>query len=250
MKLIFSTISAVLFIAFVNCNTLNNSNENLLGDTPATVDWREKGAVTAVQDQGRCKSDYAFSVLGAIESHYFIHARHSIVLSEQQVIDCSNAEGNLGCSSGTTDATYKYIMKAGGLNSFLVYPYKADVSGTCGFSDTSITAKITSFVTLPSGNEQQLQNAVAHIGPVSATITVVDSFNQYTTGVYDEPNCAGTNKQDVLIVGYGTEGGKDYWLVKNSKGLSFGDKGYIKMSRNKNNQCGIASHATYPTQLK
>ena len=105
------------------------------------------------------------------------------------------------------------------------------------------------FVDLPRGSESALQQAVALVGPVSVTIDAsLPSFQMYVSGVYDEPSCSSTQLDHaVLVVGYGTLGGQDYWLVKNSWGVNWGMKGYIMMARNKDNQCGIATSASYPT---
>ena len=102
---------------------------------------------------------------------------------------------------------------------------------------------------LPFANEFALQGAVAHIGPISVTINAgLPSFQMYTDGVYDDPSCHPSQlNHAVLVVGYGTLNGKDYWLVKNSWGRDWGMKGYVMMARNKENQCGIASAAVYPT---
>ena len=107
----------------------------------------------------------------------------------------------------------------------------------------------TGFEVIPRGNESLLQRAVAFVGPVSVTIDAgLPSFQMYVDGVYDEPSCSSTQLDHaVLVVGYGTLNGKDYWLVKNSWGVNWGMKGYIMMARNKNNQCGIAMEAVYPT---
>ena len=112
----------------------------------------------------------------------------------------------------------------------------------------SILFNFSGYTDIEKYSESQLQQAAATIGPISAAIDAGhSSFQFYKDGVYDEPDCS-SDKLDhgILVVGYGTLGGKDYYLVKNSFGASWGMKGYIMMSRNKNNQCGIATAAKYP----
>ncbi|KAE8588047.1 hypothetical protein XENTR_v10022306 [Xenopus tropicalis] len=91
-------------------------------------------------------------------------------------------------------------------------------------------------------------HAVGTVGPVSVNIdSNRKGFRLYKSGVYYDPYCTTNLDHSVLVVGYGTDNGNDYWLVKNSWGAGYGDKGYIKMARNRNNHCGIAQEAVFPT---
>ncbi|CAF0974312.1 unnamed protein product [Adineta steineri] len=222
---------------------VSNSNASL----PDSVDWRNQNVVEPVKDQGACGSCWAFSAAGAIESAYAIKTSTLVSLSEQQLVDCSRGDGNGGCNGGFTDDAFVYVINAGGIETESSYPYKT-VDQTCMFNATDISVKVCDFVQLASGDEAALQQAVATIGPISVSIDEShSSFQFYQSGVYNEPACSQTIlTHAVLVIGYGTEGDLDYWLIKNSWGTSWGEQGYIKMTRNQNNQCAIATFANYP----
>ncbi|GFO03471.1 cathepsin-l [Plakobranchus ocellatus] len=215
---------------------------------PAYVDWREKGYVTPVKNQGKCGSCWAFSAIGALEGQWFANRGRLISLSEQQLIDCSKEDN--GCAGGGANTAYEYILQAGGVDTDANYPYQAK-NGTCHFDECEISASIlTCTAVVPEESEEALKIAVGNIGPIATTLTVAESkFEHYKGGVYDNPSC-GSGYDDVnhgvLVVGYGSQGGHDYWIVKNSWGASWGEDGYAKMSRNKGNQCGIATTAVFP----
>ncbi|KAA0203420.1 cathepsin L [Hyalella azteca] len=207
---------------------------------PETVDWRTKGAVTPVKDQGQCGSCWAFST-------HFRKTGQLVSLSEQNLVDCSGSFGNEGCNGGLMDNAFQYIKANGGIDTEDGYPYKG-IDEKCEFSKSDIGADDTGFVDIRKDSEKALKAAVATVGPVSIAIDASQpSFQFYHSGVYNEPECSSENlDHGVLVVGYGAEDGQDFWIVKNSWSEKWGDEGYIYMARNANNMCGVASQASYP----
>nr|CAD7392043.1 unnamed protein product [Timema cristinae] len=249
-------------------NTLNGFNRSLPGNSvftteplrgasfispanvklPNSVDWREKGAVTPVKNQGHCGSCWSFSATGSLEGQHFRKTGFLVSLSEQNLIDCSTKYGNNGCNGGMMDFAFAYIRDNKGLDKEKLYPYRAH-DEKCRYNPQNSGATDVGFTDIESGSEDQLMEAVATIGPVSIAIDASqESFQFYKTGVYYEPMCSNeTLDHGVLVVGYGTdEDNQDYWIVKNSWGLTWGDAGYIKMARNRDNNCGVATSASYP----
>jgi C1A family cysteine protease len=212
---------------------------------PDELDWTEKGVVTSVNDQGQCGSCYAFSAVEAVESAYALETGKLVALSKQQIVDCSGSNGNQGCNGGLMDYCFDYI-KSNGICKESDYGYKG-VAGTCNNKCTSVT-KVSSYVDVSPNNEQSLQQAVA-LQPVSVAIEADQmSFQFYSSGVLTA-TCGTNLDHGVLVVGYGTLNGQDYWKVRNSWGSSWGEQGYIRLARNvksSSGQCGIAVEPSYP----
>jgi len=220
-------------------------------DYNTTCDWRGANAVTPIKNQGQCGSCWSFSATGSMEGQHSLSTGKLVSLSEQNLMDCSTAEGDMGCNGGLMDDAFEYVIKNNGIDTEASYPYQA-VQGKCHYNSTNIGATISSYYDIPSKNETALALAVATVGPVSVAIDAAGiSFQFYRSGVYHDMFCSQTNlDHGVLAIGIGSMhdwlGTHDYYLVKNSWGTSWGQAGFIFMSRNRDNNCGIATDSSYP----
>ncbi|XP_064383110.1 procathepsin L-like isoform X2 [Halichondria panicea] len=216
---------------------------------PEFVDWRQKGAISDVKNQEDCGASYAFASIGALEGFYSLAYGKSAGLSEQNIIDCSLPEGNNACYGGNMYNTFMYIVFNDGVNTEEYYPYKG-VQMPCNFSYEEIGATMSGIVIIRAGSETDLQAAVAFAGPVTVAVDASSTeFRFYSSGVFDNYRCSNYDiNHAMLVIGYGrSSDGREYWRVKNSWGTAWGEDGYIMMSRNRYNQCGIATDASYPS---
>jgi cathepsin L len=231
---------------------MKNSSKGVFTYNPnieaeATVDWREKGAVTGVKNQGQCGSCWSFSATGSLEGQHFLKEGELVSLSEQNLIDCSTKYGNHGCKGGAMRNAFRYIEENRGIDTERSYPYQAH-DELCRFSRENVGATDEGYVPILRDDEKALTQAVQTVGPISVAIDASKkTFHLYKRGVYYDPLCSSTKlDHGVLVVGYGTMEEQEYYIVKNSWGPLWGDEGYVMMSRNKENNCGIATQASYP----
>ena len=192
---------------------------------PDSVDWRDKGVVTPVKNQGGCGSCWAFSATETLESALAIATGKLDVLSPQQLVSCApnpdECGGTGGCAGSTQPLAFDYVKGAGGMTLESDYPYQG-VTGTCKNSSIKPVMTIDGQVDLPTNNYTALMDAVANVGPVAISVDAGGiAWQLYGGGVYSG-NCGSDIDHAVQLVGYGTEGTKDYWLVRNSWGSSWG----------------------------
>nr|AIB06025.1 CP3 [Hevea brasiliensis] len=219
-------------------------------DLPSDFDWRDKGAVTNVKDQGACGSCWSFSATGALEGAHFLSTGELLSLSEQQLVDCDHecdpeeyGACDSGCNGGLMTSAFEYTLKAGGLEREEDYPYTGTDRGPCKFDRSKIAASVSNFSVISIDEEQIAANLVKN-GPLAVGINAM-FMQTYIGGVSCPYICSKSQDHGVLLVGYGAAGyapirfkDKPFWIIKNSWGENWGENGYYKICRGRN-ICGM-----------
>ena len=221
---------------------------------PASIDWSKKGAVTNVKDQGQCGSCWAFSATGTLEGAWFLAKGELLSFSEQQLVDCSWLQGNMGCHGGLPDNAFKYYEHKGFLKES-DYWYNA-TDGHCQYE--SKKSKIIGHLHTFKKNGETESDLMASVALRPTSVGVLaDPWMNYMGGIYSNVQECPAKKRfidhAVLAVGYGTdEKGVDFWLIKNSWGPNWGERGYIRLGRNltAGGMCGVALETSYIANFK
>jgi len=213
---------------------------------PAALDWRPKGAVTAVKNQEQCGSCWAFSVTENVESMWILAGKgtnSSIDFAPQQIVDCDTSDD--GCDGGNPPTAYQYLIGAGGIETETDYPYTAE-DGTCKFKKSEVAGSITNWkYATTEGDETTLQANLVSWGPLSICVDA-SNWQDYQNGVMTWDECAWINQLDhcVQLVGYNTvQASNPYWIVRNSWGTDWGVEGYIWLQMWEDT-CGLTYEAT------
>lgn len=223
-----------------------------------SFDWRTKGAVSPVKNQGQCGSCWAFSVAETLESGSFLKTGKMPLLSPQQMVDCDNQD--YGCQGGEPSIAYEYVMK-NGLESEASYPYTSSYGqeGYCQYNSSQVAAKISGYhyavsecssydCSTQATLEPELKTALQEKGPLSVCLNA-SAWQNYTGGILTSNACGGNSESDldhcVQLVGFNKDSnGNAYWILRNQWGTDWGDNGYIYLEMGKNT-CGMVDEATY-----
>ncbi|KAJ1254876.1 hypothetical protein BS78_K315100 [Paspalum vaginatum] len=216
---------------------------------PSTVDWRTKGAVTPIKNQGQCGCCWAFSAVAEMEGIVKISTGKLISLSEQELVDCDVHGQDQGCNGGEMDDAFKFIIKNGGLTTESSYPYTAE--GGKFKAGSNSTAIIKGYEDVPANDETSLMKAVAN-QPVSVAVDGGDMTFQFYFGGVMTGSCGTDLDHGIAAIGYGkASDGTKYWLMKNSWGTTWGENGFLRMEKDisdKRGMCGLAMQPSYPTE--
>lgn len=253
---------------------LNNALTNPSVPNPPSVDWRQKGAVSAVKNQGGCGSCWAFASAETLESFYAIASGKLIELAPQAFVDCvvnpDSCGGTGGCSGAIPELAYN-LTRDKGVPLESAYPYQGQ-AGQCQAYQPAV--KVTGYVNVPSNDATAVETAVATQGPVAVAVAA-SPWALYGGGVFDgcsTGSAPGDLNHAVQLVAYGVEGSQGYWVIRNSWGTGWGEGGFIRITRNNDaktfvdnspsdgvackpypatqtvgGECGLLFDAVYPT---
>ncbi|KAJ0795093.1 putative actinidain [Helianthus annuus] len=229
-------------------NLSSSYNDIDINAIPPRMDWREHNAVTPVKNQGQCGSCFAFAAVGAIEGINAIRTGQLLSLSEQQLLDCDSSDRTFHCDGGQVCGVFTFVKEHGGIATDEFYPYvaKRETCDTSKYGHHSVTVDGTEY--LPEHDEEALLKAVAHQPVTFQMDPGGDGFMFYKEGIFSGP-CGMELCHAMLLVGYDQDpDGTKYWIVKNSWGEGWGEKGYIRMLRGTEIQgvCNMYGHSNFP----
>lgn len=233
-----------------------SSDESVETATCTSSDWVKAGQVTPVRDQGQCGSCWAFSTVASVENRYVLKHNGNVKttdFAEQELVDCSKGQ-NEGCNGGFMLAAFSWLQKSaqsGGMASEASYPYTA-VDGSCKSKQATLVAGSTGFTGHKEYTTCDALESRLCVGPASIGVAADDSWQLYTSGVLkDASSCSGQIDHGVFVTGF--DASAKTWSVKNSWGKSWGENGYVRVSR-KNKSCtdarngfNICTNGSYPT---
>lgn len=206
---------------------------------PDSLDYRAMGKVSPVKNQYTCGSCWAFAVTGFIESQVLMKNEEPQTFSEQQLVDC-DTEVDQGCNGGLQEFAFNYIQDKG-IMPDMYYTYLG-IEDECRYNKDLTTKKVKNVFCQENATTEEIKQYLAEIGPLSIALDA-NSMQDYEGGVHD---CPGSElNHAVLLVGYGTEDGKDYWLIKNCWGTKWADQGYIKINQEPGKNCAVGIYVTY-----
>ena len=231
--------------------TVNSTNPIVFDtlSTPTSIDWREEGCVNAIRDQGQCGSCWAFSSVVALEGAHCAATGQLLEFSEQQLVDCAFLKyGNFGCGGGLEQNAFTYWETHNAIARD-AYPYTAK-NGDCKYDSLTNTGiEVATYTDVTPESDSQMKAALAQ-QPISVAIEADKAvFQLYKTGVFDSASCGTDLDHAVALVGFGSEGGQDYYILRNSWGTTWGDQGYMKIADQGTGAgiCGVQSAPTFPS---
>jgi len=213
-------------------------NETVLEDIPDSWDWRQHGAVNAIKNQEHCGSCWAFSATANIEGQYAINHGSLVSLSEQQLVDCDT--NNEGCNGGWMVSAFLFLENNEGQEPTNDYPYSGQ-SQNCTFNKTEAVAFVKDYLNTTL-DEGVIAEATYMVGPLSAAVDAT-GWQFYVSGISNDSECTSSVNHGVNIIGYDSENGQDYWIIRNCWGTTWGEEGYMRLVRGQG-RCGINEYCS------
>ncbi|XP_078061002.1 LOW QUALITY PROTEIN: cathepsin L-like [Mustelus asterias] len=208
---------------------------------PSRFNWKKKGAITRVKDQRRCGCCWAFGAVASIESMWFIRTKKLVELSEQELVDCDTLDH--GCRGGYPYNAFNSIINMGGIMDSEDYSYRG-IKDVCAFKQSKVSAKIQSYRNIRP-HEAEMAAWLAQEGPIVVTMNA-GAMKGYVRGISrpELNECSPNNLNHVvLVVGYAVSRRHPFWIIKNSWGADWGERGYFRLYRGEE-ACGINKFPT------